>query len=301
MSFALPRTMVLLWDRVLPFVSPNSYGDGYKVFTHGQFSSPHSSHPRYLILSAVQMVESLRLPSVQSLLNQTDADRVRTTNYGHHHASANDDDPIYPFHPPTPSSFQKKSGTVSPIGSNNGYSRNNPPRMTRMAQNVHSSSSSLQSQSLAVSPERQSKDSSKSPYIPPARKSRNTQINSPIQSPLGIPPFKRVRNAQEYTCPLCPWTQKKRKGLLRHVASHQRDIQNDYNLGWWCTGVLVEERANFQGLEDAIPYELDGRLYVGGCRANFSRRDGLKRHLENPKIPCVGVMPRSEWHHVRER
>ena len=63
-----------------------------------------------------------------------------------------------------------------------------------------------------------------------------------------------------------------------------------------CTG-----RAPTQGMTDeecikAGAYVFRDRLMIGGCMKTFSRRDSLKRHVDNPKSPCVGHMDSySSW------
>ena len=34
-------------------------------------------------------------------------------------------------------------------------------------------------------------------------------------------------------------------------------------------------------------YEFEGHLMVGGCRQTFSRKDALKRHVDNSKGRCL--------------
>jgi hypothetical protein len=166
---------------------------------------------------------------------------------------------------------------------------------SRMLVSKNAAPSSLQSRASKLPDELSSNNLNLSrSSIPRTRKSRNTQTDETH----GFPSRKRLKGAQEFRCPICPWTQKTGKGLSRHVASHQREFQNSRSLGWWCKGVPVAERAKFPGLEGAV-YEFDGQEYIGGCLANFARRDGLKRHLTNPNVPCIGEMPGSEWHFVR--
>ena len=108
-----------------------------------------------------------------------------------------------------------------------------------------------------------------------------------------------VNKASEFQCPVagCDHTQKNRRipDLKRHIATHDRWIEPGK---WTCCGIGME-RAHFYGQgiivgmskEEQIKagaYEFKGKLMIGGCLNTFARRDALKRHVDNPKISCVG-------------
>ena len=110
-----------------------------------------------------------------------------------------------------------------------------------------------------------------------------------------------VNKSSEFQCPVagCDHTQKNRRisDLKRHVATHDRWIEPGK---WTCCGIEME-RAHFYGQgiivgmskEEQIvagAYEFKGKLMIGGCLNTFARRDALKRHVDNPKISCVGDM-----------
>ena len=102
-------------------------------------------------------------------------------------------------------------------------------------------------------------------------------------------------------CPVvgCNHVQKNRRipDLKRHIETHNRWRKPEK---WVCCGVGVDKAHLYdkrikQGMSDderieAGAYEFRGRLMIGGCMKTFSRRDALKRHLDNHRIPCIGRM-----------
>jgi hypothetical protein len=85
--------------------------------------------------------------------------------------------------------------------------------------------------------------------------------------------------------------------LKRHMKIHSRWKNPEK---WTCCGVGMD-RAHLYGQNiregmtdeeciEAGAYMFNGRLMIGGCMKTFCRRDALKRHVDNPKIPCVGHM-----------
>ena len=137
--------------------------------------------------------------------------------------------------------------------------------------------------------------------------SRGHRRSHPYKQPNHSRNFQRrdgarlINKASEFQCPVagCDHTQKNRRipDLKRHVATHDRWIEPEK---WTCCGVGMD-RAHLCGQwitagmskEEQIKagaYEFKGKLMVGGCLNTFSRRDALKRHVDNPKISCVGDM-----------
>ncbi|KAJ7245042.1 hypothetical protein B0H12DRAFT_1003300, partial [Mycena haematopus] len=91
-------------------------------------------------------------------------------------------------------------------------------------------------------------------------------------------------------CRVCGWVQKNKRlpDFKRHVKTHQRAFDEDAEKGWRCKGVLTSEAADWALGPDAPTYTFLGQERVGGCMKTFSRRDALKRHLDNHNVDCVG-------------
>ena len=110
-----------------------------------------------------------------------------------------------------------------------------------------------------------------------------------------------VDKESDFQCPVvgCEYTQKNRRvpDLKRHVVTHDRWIEPGK---WTCCGVDMDRAHLYDtGIEegmtekehiDAGAYMFRDRLMIGGCMKTFARRDALKRHVDNPNIPCVGHM-----------
>jgi hypothetical protein len=109
--------------------------------------------------------------------------------------------------------------------------------------------------------------------------SRNVQIDAITES---IP--------DDFTCPHCGWKQTNRRqpDFLRHVRTHKRPSPDNHYRGWWCKGVPVSQGKSYGVESDARQYEFQGKMRTGGCLSTFSRRDALKRHLDNHNQSCVG-------------
>ncbi|KAJ7677489.1 hypothetical protein B0H17DRAFT_895973, partial [Mycena rosella] len=91
-------------------------------------------------------------------------------------------------------------------------------------------------------------------------------------------------------CSVCGWVQTNERipDFKRHLKTHQRACDEDAQKGWRCKGVPVGEAADY-GIGAATPtYDFLGQQRVGGCMKTFSRRDALKRHLDNANVRCVG-------------
>ena len=71
--------------------------------------------------------------------------------------------------------------------------------------------------------------------------------------------------------------------LKRHILTHKGGQ-------WVCRGVPMEHADDYGVSSECTPiaYGEAERLFVGGCSKRFSRRDALKRHLDNANITCKG-------------
>ncbi|KIY45575.1 hypothetical protein FISHEDRAFT_76429 [Fistulina hepatica ATCC 64428] len=135
----------------------------------------------------------------------------------------------------------------------------------------------------------------------PTKKRRQVPSPSPTPAP---PPLRRRRNrhirkgerdddesapADLPRCEACGFIQRngRKPDFLRHLRTHE-SVNDDETSGWWCKGVLVEDAHLWTLRGHTTPYEFASRMRVGGCRGKFSRRDALKRHLDNPRCKCVG-------------
>ncbi|KIY72507.1 hypothetical protein CYLTODRAFT_331110, partial [Cylindrobasidium torrendii FP15055 ss-10] len=101
-------------------------------------------------------------------------------------------------------------------------------------------------------------------------------------------------------CPFCEYKQgnSRKPDFQRHVATHQR--KDNILEGWWCKGIPVGKHVsvfNRSQLNNghnklidlkSTPIFFNGEYRIGGCKMTFSRRDALKRHLDNPAISCAG-------------
>jgi len=110
-----------------------------------------------------------------------------------------------------------------------------------------------------------------------------------------------VGKESNFQCPVvgCDYIQKNRRvpDLKRHIVTHDRWIEPEK---WTCCGVRmeiahlycedIEEGMTEEEQREAGAYLFKGQLMIGGCLTAFARRDALKRHVDNPKIPCVGHM-----------
>ena len=105
----------------------------------------------------------------------------------------------------------------------------------------------------------------------------------------------------DFHCPVagCSYIQTNQRvpDLKRHVSTHDRWLKPDE---WTCCGVAMDRAYLYgKGIEEGMTreecikagaYEFRGQLMIGGCLKTFARRDALKRHVDNPKITCVGHM-----------
>ncbi|KAJ8080434.1 hypothetical protein PM082_017267 [Marasmius tenuissimus] len=157
-----------------------------------------------------------------------------------------------------------------------------------------------------------------SPTLPPRKKVRSTGASSRRNAPRlpkrrtagatrtrmmpvsrnaqsSTPELMRAvnrRSAEEcdFKCPECGWQQanKRMPDYQRHLRTHARPSSEDQSRGWWCKGICVEERDEYDIAPDAKTFYFQNRERVGGCLLTFSRRDALKRHLDNPNVSCIG-------------
>ena len=111
----------------------------------------------------------------------------------------------------------------------------------------------------------------------------------------------RIERRSSFRCPVvgCDHVQKNHRvpDLNRHIATHDRWLEPEK---WTCCGVTMDVAWSYDtGIErgmtrdeqiQAGAYLFKGQLMIGGCLDTFARRDALKRHVDNPNIPCVGHM-----------
>ncbi|KIP03482.1 hypothetical protein PHLGIDRAFT_238039 [Phlebiopsis gigantea 11061_1 CR5-6] len=126
------------------------------------------------------------------------------------------------------------------------------------------------------------------PYSVP---SRTKQVPGPF-----VKLFPSVRKSGR--CPLCPETVRRPDDLDRHYRGHFQSPPTAI-----CNGVRIERAAEY-GIDVATSEveEFDGVFRVGVyCRAAFTRKDALVRHLKNPKFPCVGdIIPAAAYAGIKD-
>ncbi|KAF8551680.1 hypothetical protein OG21DRAFT_1486783 [Imleria badia] len=120
----------------------------------------------------------------------------------------------------------------------------------------------------------------------PRKRLRHPPHPRNVQAP-GIIPATPVAKNNPWACPYCKWVQRNHRtpDLKRHIRTHTR-LQRPAQ--WVCCGVPVEHASNYNLPADAQPYAWGDEMMIGGCRKEFSRRDALKRHLDNDHISCIG-------------
>jgi hypothetical protein len=118
--------------------------------------------------------------------------------------------------------------------------------------------------------------------VPPP--SRNKQATSAAVIELAA-----TSKDPTFICPECGWNQTNQRlpDFRRHLLTHTRSSE-DADKGWWCKGVLVKDAAQHGIPKTAEQYLFRDKWRVGGCLRTFSRRDALKRHLDNSNVSCVG-------------
>ena len=137
--------------------------------------------------------------------------------------------------------------------------------------------------------------------------SRALRRSHPYKRPISSRNFQsedgamRRERRSSFQCPVvgCDYIQKNHRvpDLNRHIVTHGRWLEPEK---WTCCGVTMDIAWSYdtgiqQGMTQdeqiqAGAYLFRGQLMIGGCLNTFARRDALKRHVDNPKIPCVGHM-----------
>nr|VWP00417.1 Uncharacterized protein [Ganoderma boninense] len=93
--------------------------------------------------------------------------------------------------------------------------------------------------------------------------------------------------ADAWQCRWCDHVQgnKRAPDMERHILSHFRDQQQTQ---WVCCGVPVHDADAYGVDAEHGAWVFKGQVMVGGCHESFSRMDALKRHWNNPNVPCNG-------------
>ncbi|KAJ7176011.1 hypothetical protein C8R46DRAFT_1250178 [Mycena filopes] len=225
------------------------------------FEAPPSPKPVVRLASQPRakpapLPRSRQRQRARSPVSDVDSEREGSTG------DASDDDEYRP----SPSlDSRKRVRSASPVASSSS-------RRTSASPPASSSSSSTSSEHRH-----------KRPRLPPP--SRNIQATSAE--------LQRVETSDDYNgfvCGVCGWVQKNRRipDFKRHVKTHQRVSDEGAQKGWRCKGVLVDDATDYGLDADAPTYDFLGQERVGGCMKTFSRRDALKRHLDNDNVSCVG-------------
>ncbi|KAG6330696.1 hypothetical protein ID866_8396 [Astraeus odoratus] len=148
-----------------------------------------------------------------------------------------------------------------------------------------------------------------SPSLNPRKRPRPTRIvvsekpikdtRCPPKRPRPTPPYRNTQaipgtvpatqKNNPWACPYCTWIQRNRRtpDLKRHIRTHTR---SERPAQWVCCGVPLNDAGKYKLPAGAEPYNWQGRTMIGGCGREFSRRDALKRHLDNEHITCIGDM-----------
>ncbi|SJL07460.1 uncharacterized protein ARMOST_10810 [Armillaria ostoyae] len=141
--------------------------------------------------------------------------------------------------------------------------------------------------------------------LPPAP--RNVQV-------VGIN-LLELLDTMNWKCQACRWEQEnhRKPDFIRHLLTHQQPDRNDQSQGYWCKGLKLVDREAYNKMairdgRQTIPEDAGEIVYlfeqrVGGCMRNFSRRDALKRHIDNPNNSCCGhaLEPFQEFDFVKEK
>lgn len=119
------------------------------------------------------------------------------------------------------------------------------------------------------------------------KRARHSPLARNIQAAPGVHSESPVTKSNPWACPYCRWVQRNHRtpDLKRHIRTHTR-LQRPAQ--WVCCGVPLQDAENYSIPADAKSYAWAGETMIGGCCKEFSRRDALKRHLDNDHINCVG-------------
>lgn len=119
----------------------------------------------------------------------------------------------------------------------------------------------------------------------PAKRSRGSPPSRNVQAVPGT--VSSVPRSNPWACPYCKWVQRNHRtpDLKRHIRTHTRFERPAL---WVCCGVPLKDAERYTLPEGAEPYNWQGKMMIGGCGREFSRRDALKRHLDNDHITCIG-------------
>ncbi|KAF8823138.1 hypothetical protein HHX47_DHR12000013 [Lentinula edodes] len=236
-------------------------------------------------LSATSMINPLqpvskrkRVPTSSKRTSKARATTISDDDDEYRNNASDDDDEYAPSPPLAPKSRRRRR-TVA-------VSRH---RISRRKQGVSPSSTSSRPTSSRSTPKRR--------RIAP--ESRNEQSDSPVL-------LDAIANTSveicDFICPVCGWEQsnKRMPDYQRHLKTHLRPDREDKTKGWWCKGVRLEDKDEFnvkcevngsrKVRDDADPYWFHDHMRVGGCCQTFSRRDALKRHMANPNVRCGGII-----------
>lgn len=115
--------------------------------------------------------------------------------------------------------------------------------------------------------------------------SRNRQVFD--QSPPRRGEGWTKTGADAWRCRWCDHVQgnKRAPDMERHILSHFRDQMQTQ---WVCCGVPVRDADTYGVDAERGEWVFKGQVMVGGCHESFSRMDALKRHWNNPNVPCNG-------------
>ncbi|KAK0187934.1 hypothetical protein F5146DRAFT_1061379 [Armillaria mellea] len=161
------------------------------------------------------------------------------------------------------------------------------------------------SQPPAPVPKKANPKVARKPRLPPAP--RNVQV-------VGIN-LLELLDTMNWKCQACIWEQEnhRKPDFVRHLLTHQQPDKNDQSKGFWCKGLKLVDREAYNKLairigRVPIPENAEEIVYlfeqrVGGCMRNFSRRDALKRHIDNRNNSCCGhaLEPFQEFDFVKEK